>query len=93
MSAELIRHGGRIAPGVRITFCFDPQTGAVHFECDGRLRGTSRAEALERYRGLRFEFLRRVAAMLGGSVAVLELDEHGQPDELQVVDAPQAGNA
>ena len=91
--STVIRHGGAIAKGVTVAFSFDPATGRIECEHSGQAHRSQHGQLLRRYRALRHEFLERVAASIGGSVAVCELDEHGRPGGLRVVDAPRAGHA
>ncbi len=90
MSAALIRHTGRLCKGVTIEFTFDPSTRQVRCEHSGPLR-TGRV-VLRRYRAIRFEFLQKIAALIG-NVAVVETDEHGAPSTVHMVAEPPAGHA
>lgn len=88
-----IRHSGQIAPGVVVSFIFNPDTGDIDTELSGDPRRHPRGDVLRRYRALRHAFLERVAFVTGGRVAVLELDEDGHADGLHVIDEPMAGRA
>jgi hypothetical protein len=79
-----IRHSGRIARGVTITWTFEPRTGELTCETQGR---TADPRALQRYRALRHAFLERVATALGSSVTLIELDGRGGCSPPRVIDA------
>jgi hypothetical protein len=89
----MIRHGGTIAPGFTVSFSFNPATGEIRCEHDGRLGRASYTKSLRRYRAIRYEFLQRVAALVGHSITVVELDEKNEPDRLMFVESPTTGNA
>jgi hypothetical protein len=86
-------HSGLVAPGVFVSFSYDPVTGELGSSLTGDPRRHPRADVLRRYRALRHEFMERVAAVIGGPVAVLEIDEEGCADGLHVIRQPEAGRA
>lgn len=86
-----IRHSGSIAPGVVVEFIFDPTSGELGSSLSGDPCRHPRGDVLRRYRAVRHEFFERVAHVIGGPVAVLELDEGGHADGLHVIDEPTAG--
>lgn len=92
-SSSSIRHAGSIAPGVIVCFRYNPTTGELSSSLSGDPRRHPREDVLRRYRAVRHEFFERVAAVLGYSVGVLEVDEDGNADRVHVVKAPQARHA
>ena len=90
---EVIRHSGPLAPGVLVSFQYDPATGELGSSLSGDPRRHPRGDVMRRYRALRHEFFERVAAVIGGPVAMLETDEDGHADSLHVIDEPKAGLA
>jgi hypothetical protein len=88
-----IKHSGAIAPGVTVSFQFDPLTRELGSSMSGDPRRHPRADVMRRYRALRHEFFERVAVVIGGPVAVLETDEDGHADSLHIIDEPKAGRA
>jgi len=88
-----IIYGGRLAPGVRVDFHFDPVAGTVKCHLDGALHGRMRGQILRRYRSLRHEFLLRAAAATGEPFTVVEGDENGRPADVFRVEPPRAGRA
>lgn len=90
---EVIHHSGSLAPGVVVSFVYDPASGELGSSLSGDPRRHKRADVMRRYRALRHEFFERVAAVIGGPVAVLETDEAGHADGLHVIREPKAGRA
>lgn len=88
-----IRHSEIIAAGVVVEFIYDTATGELGSTLSGDPRLHPRGDVLRRYRAVRHEFFERVASIIGGRVAVLEVDEGGNADRLHVIDEPKAGRA
>lgn len=87
-----IHYGGQIATDVRVLFTFDPESGSIVCETHGKVSRARNPRAFERYRAIRYEFLQRVACVVG-RICVADLREGHLLDNLHVVDAPQAGRA
>jgi hypothetical protein len=90
---QMIQCSGRLTDEAVARFIYDPLTRSIRCEIDGQLRNTHRRAALKKYRGIRARFMEQLSAMLGGAVAVVELDEAGRPARFVPTQAHQAGHA